>query len=91
VFTDLDDKGMGMNFSVLQQQLDTHILNVYDHNHLNDLDPFDRLLPTAENLAKAFFLRLTDNFDPGPAGILHKVEVWEGSSCCAAYEEGNAS
>ena len=90
VFTDLDDKGMGMNFSVLQQQLDTHILNVYDHNHLNNLKPFDQILPTAENLAKVFFLRLQKNYNPGSAGILQKVEVWEGSSCCAAYEDGNA-
>jgi 6-pyruvoyltetrahydropterin/6-carboxytetrahydropterin synthase len=86
VFTDLDDKGMGINFSVLQQKLDELILHVYDHNHLNDLDPFDRLPPTAENLAKAFFLRLRDNYDPGPAGVLQRVEVWEGSTCCAAYE-----
>lgn len=88
VFTGLDDKGMGMNFSVLKRQLDTHIVDVYDHNHLNDLEPFDRLPPTAENLAKAFFQCLQKNYDPGPAGHLYRVEVWEGSSCCAAYDDG---
>lgn len=89
VFTGLDDKGMGMNFSVLKEKLDTHILRVFDHNHLNDLAPFDRLLPTAENLAKVFFLRLQEIDRDGASGALRRVEVWEGSDCCAAYEAGD--
>ncbi len=87
VFTDLDDKGMGANFSVLEDALSTHILEVYDHGHLNELEPFDHVDPTAENLAKTFFCILKDRFEPGPSGSIHRVEVWEDPGNCAAYEE----
>ncbi|NIM20691.1 MAG: 6-carboxytetrahydropterin synthase QueD [Candidatus Latescibacteria bacterium] len=85
-FTELDDQGMGKNFVVLKEALSTHILETYDHGHLNDLEPFDRTSPTAENLAREFFFILKKNFDPGTSGSMERVEVWEGSGSCAAFE-----
>jgi 6-pyruvoyltetrahydropterin/6-carboxytetrahydropterin synthase len=86
MFTDLDDKGMGENFTILKGALRTLILERFDHTHLNELEPFTRQDPTAENLAKAFFLILKEHYNPGPNGAIHRVEVWEGEDSCAAYE-----
>ena len=85
-FADLDPRGMGKDFSALKDALSTRILDVYDHQHLNDLEPFDDTSPTAENLAREFFFILKKNFDPGPSGYLERIEVWEGSGNRAAYE-----
>ena len=85
-FSGLDELGMGINFRVLKNALGEHIKDRFDHRHLNDEPPFDDVLPTAENLAMAFFGILRDRFDVGPNGRLTRVEVWEGPESSAAYE-----
>jgi 6-pyruvoyltetrahydropterin/6-carboxytetrahydropterin synthase len=79
--------GMGANFRVLKDLLEEQIRGRYDHRHLNDIPPFDRTPPTAENLAREVYRALAEGFDPGPSGRLSRVEVWEGPESCAAYEE----
>lgn len=86
-FTGLDDRGMGANFHVLKDLLHAKVREKFDHRHLNDIPPFDRVAPTAENLAREVFRLLTGSFDPGPSGYLSRVEVWESPETCASYEE----
>lgn len=86
-FTTLDEGGMGANFHVLKEVLHRQVKDRYDHRHLNDIPPFDGVPATAENLAKEVFGSLTASFDPGPAGRLARVEVWESPEACASYEE----
>lgn len=86
-FSELDDGGMGVNFRVLKEALHEHAHAPYDHRHLNDIEPFDTVPPTAENLAREVFRALAAGFDAGPRGRLVRVEVWEGPNSCAAYEE----
>lgn len=86
-FTGLDEQGMGANFHALKGALREHVHARYDHRHLNDMPPFDRTPPTAENLAREAFRALAGGFDAGPNGRLVRVEVWEGPESCAAYEE----
>ena len=78
---------MGANFRDLKQVLRTEIHDRFDHRHLNDIAPFDSLLPTAENLARETFRILNERFRPGRGGALIRVEVWEGPEACACYEE----
>jgi 6-pyruvoyltetrahydropterin/6-carboxytetrahydropterin synthase len=78
---------MGVNFGVLKDILREQVAGRYDHRHLNDIPPFDDIPATAENLAKEVFSLLVSSFDPGPAGRLARVEVWEGPAACVAYEE----
>jgi len=55
-----------------------------DHRFLNDLPPFDRLNPSAENLAKYF----SDALEPrlGKNGLrLGAVTVWETDTTAATY------
>ena len=86
-FAALDEMGMGMNFRDLKEALRREIRERYDHQHLNDIPPFDRVPPTAENLAREVFRIVRENVDAGPDGRLARVEVWEGPESCAAYEE----
>ncbi len=83
----LDEQGMGANFRDLKAVLRREVHDRFDHRHLNDSPPFDTVPPTAENLARAVFLRLRERHDPGPRGSLVRVEVWEGPEACASYSE----
>lgn len=78
---------MGLNFRVLKDVLREVVESRFDHSHLNDIEPFDRIPATAENLAKEAFGLLKSSFDPGPRGRLARVEVWEGPVACVSYEE----
>lgn len=86
-FTQLDENGMGADFSQLKSLLTSEIRNIYDHTHLNDTAPFDTVAPTAENLAREFFLRLRARSDATPGGRIERIEVWEGPDNFVAYEE----
>jgi len=78
---------MGANFHVLKDVLQKQVKDRFDHRHLNDIPPLDDVPATAENLAKQAFELLSASFDPGTAGRLARVEVWESPETCAAYEE----
>ena len=86
-FARLDERGMGVNFRTLREALGRLVQEPFDHRHLNDIEPFDRIPPTAENLAREVFGILRDGFAPGEGGRLVKVEVWEGPESCVAYTE----
>lgn len=86
-FTGLDAHGMGANFRDLKDVLRREVHERFDHRHLNDIAPFDRVSPTAENLAREVFGLLREKYALGPHGRLARVEVWEGPEACAAYAE----
>ncbi len=86
-FGTLDDVGMGTNFHVLKDALRTQIHERFDHQHLNDIPPFDGIPPTTEHLAREIFRILKAGFDPGKTGRLARIEVWEGPESCVSYEE----
>ena len=85
-FGQLDDTGMGMNFRSLRGALVGLIHERYDHRHLNDLEPFDGVPPTAENLAREVYRTLREASVAGEYGELCRVEIWEGPESCVAYE-----
>lgn len=78
---------MGLNFDLLKDILREEVVGRYDHRHLNDIQPFDDMPATAENLAREVFGLLKSSCDPGANGRLARVEIWEGPEACAAYEE----
>ncbi len=86
-FAGLDQHGMGANFRDLKDVLRREVHDRFDHQHLNDIPPFDRVPPTAENLAREVFTLLREKYRPSPHGRLARVEVWEGPDACAAYSE----
>ena len=58
------------------------IISKIDYTHINTVPPFDKLNPSAENVARWIydeFVRLSPNARPC------KVTVWETEECCASY------
>ncbi len=80
----LDQVGMHIDFRYLKSILD-EIINNYDHTLLNDIAPFDRINPTAENLAKTIYEKAVELL----VGYkVKKVNVWESPSAYVTYREG---
>ena len=66
--------GMVMDLKALKDILNREILEPFDHRFLNyEVPPFDRIIPTAENVAIEIWRRI----EPHVAGKLYNVRVWE--------------
>jgi 6-pyruvoyltetrahydropterin/6-carboxytetrahydropterin synthase len=79
--TQLDKTGMLIDFTDLKAHLDK-IMAWLDHKFLNDTAPFDKINPTAENIARFIFEELK-KAQTDTAKVC-EVEVWESETACAA-------
>lgn len=80
----LDACGMLMDFGVLKRTLHD-LLERLDHRFLNEVQPFDAVNPTSENIARILYHELAALL---PAGVsVHDVTVWESERCAASYGE----
>ena len=82
---DLDNSGMLLDFSALKKNF-LKITEKLDHKYLNEIRPFDRVNPTAENLAKYLYSELKKTFKSRRFKVT-KVAVWETDTNCATYYE----
>ena len=81
---DIGELGMGVDFRVLRGDLEKIVMDL-DHNHLNDLEAFRDVNPTAESIAKYLYRRLRSEL---PAHLdLVEVRVEETEHDWAAYSE----
>lgn len=73
---DMDDaSGYVVDLKHLADLIKAEIIQDVDHHNLNtDVAWLERRIPTAENLARAFFERLQPHITQG---VLHTVRVWE--------------
>lgn len=70
--------GMVMDLKELKNVLEEEIVSPMDHRFLNyEVPPFDRVLPTAENLANEIWRRLENRLG-SPAARLARVRLFEG-------------
>ena len=72
--TQLDEIGIVYDFKTLKDDLN-EVLADYDHAYINEVAPFDKLTPTAENLARVIYERLTAAVDPRVRVV--EIAVWE--------------
>lgn len=69
--------GMVLDLKVLKDILAEEVLGPYDHRFLNhEVPPFDRIVPTTENIAADIWRRLEPRLAKG-RGRLHAVRVYE--------------
>jgi 6-pyruvoyltetrahydropterin/6-carboxytetrahydropterin synthase len=80
----LNDIGLAVDFKDIKTALDA-LLDRFDHSYLNDLEPFTRDNPSAENIAAAIY-RALKPVVPAPAAIA-AVTVWESDDSAATYWE----
>lgn len=76
--------GMVIDLKELKQILEREIVEPMDHRHLNhEVPPFDRVVPTVENLAIEIWRRVEPHL-PEAAG-LHAIRVYETPDLFADY------
>jgi 6-pyruvoyltetrahydropterin/6-carboxytetrahydropterin synthase len=75
--------GMVIDFIDLKR-ITKDVMERFDHGYLNEIEPFDRLEPSAENLARHLFEEITRKLgDQGE--LVYSVSVWESDTSRAAY------
>ena len=81
----LDDSGIAIDFREIKKQTKL-VVKRLDHQYLNEIEPFDALNPTAENIAKYFFDEislLTNNQNVK----VKEVTIWETPRSSVTYSE----
>ena len=82
--TELNELGILIDFKVLKAELNK-ILDALDHQYLNELEMFTKKNPTAENLAKEIFDRLSQSEIFTGTTQLKAVKVHESPKSCVTY------
>lgn len=83
--TELDEMGMGIDFKLIRNAAG-EIGDRLDHRYLNDLEPFQEVNPTAENIAAYFYRELRQTLDR-PKLSVKSVTLWETDRACVRYTE----
>ena len=81
----LDDNGIAIDFREIKKQTKLVIKRV-DHQYLNEIEPFDVLNPTEDNIAKYFFDEvglLVNNENVK----VKDVVIWETPRSAVTYSE----
>jgi len=70
----LDKGGIAYDFEILKKHLNS-VLKEFDHHSLNEVPPFDKINPSAENIAVTIY----DRCQPllGKKVKISQVQVWE--------------
>ncbi len=79
---ELNDLGMLMDFREVKAAL-KGVLDRLDHGYLNEVEPFDNLNPTTENLCRYVAEQLRDSLDCRVS--IRRVTCWESEKCGASY------
>jgi 6-pyruvoyltetrahydropterin/6-carboxytetrahydropterin synthase len=81
----LDEQGLAMDFKTIKNSA-RELCAQLDHHYLNDIPPFDRINPTAENLAAFFYQGLSKTLNNEWARV-SAVTLWETERACVRYTE----
>lgn len=81
---DLDGIGLLVDFVELKKVVHS-VLDRMDHQWLNDWPPFDKLNPSAENMAKFIYDEVVSALTPRPGVKVGWVRLWETDTSSAIY------
>lgn len=79
----LDSIGMAMDFRTLKGAA-KELVQDWDHQNLNELKDFENISPSAEQIARIAYRRLSAILDQAETWI-DRVTVWENTRCSATY------
>jgi 6-pyruvoyltetrahydropterin/6-carboxytetrahydropterin synthase len=80
----LDSTGLLVDFLDVKQLMGG-VVDYLDHQFINDLPPFDQLNPSAENIAKYFYDRVSGGLKNEVPVRVAEVKVWETDTSSAVY------
>ncbi len=83
--TTLDSVGMGMDFKVIKDAT-RELIGKLDHRNLNDIPPFDKINPTAENISAYLYKELSEDLNNGDVKV-SSITLWETDRACVTYTE----
>jgi len=83
--TQLDHVGMGMDFKDIKDATRA-LIGKLDHRNLNDIPPFDKINPTAENISAYLYKELSKTLNAGDIKV-SSVTLWETDRACVIYTE----
>ena len=82
--------GMIVDLKDVKDILNREVVELFDHRFLNyEVTPFDRVVPTTENVAMEIWQRLEPSFRTGPARLAN-VRLWETDDLFVDYSGGAA-
>ena len=82
---ELDSIGVGIDFVKLKEKAES-CLSLLDYKNINDIPPFDKENPSAENIARWLYKKLSADLNRDGVRI-KKVEIYEMPNCGASYYE----
>jgi 6-pyruvoyltetrahydropterin/6-carboxytetrahydropterin synthase len=83
----LNEIGLLVDFVELKKAVHT-VLDRMDHQWLNDFPPFDKLNPSAENMARYIYDEVEAALPAGSGAAIQLVRLWETDTCSATYRKG---
>jgi 6-pyruvoyltetrahydropterin/6-carboxytetrahydropterin synthase len=83
--TRLDSVGMGIDFKDIKQAT-RKVTDELDHYYLNEIPPFDRTNPTAENIASFIYQAVSELINSERVKV-KAVTLWETERACVRYEQ----
>ena len=85
---ELDKAGLLLDFKDLKDVM-KDVIERLDHQMLNDIEPFTRLNPSAENIAKYFFDETSSQLRSLTDGrvTVKDVTIWETDTTTARYSD----
>ena len=82
---ELDSTGLLYDFVHLKQVI-RNVIGSLDHKYLNELAPFDKLNPSAENIAWHIYDQTAKQLRRSPNGAsVASITVWETETSAATY------
>jgi 6-pyruvoyltetrahydropterin/6-carboxytetrahydropterin synthase len=81
----LDEVGMAVDFKVMKNAV-REVTDDLDHYYLNEIEPFDKINPTAENIAAYLYKRLSTRLNNDSIKV-SALTLWETERACVRYTE----
>ncbi len=85
IASELDNLGMGMDFKEIKR-VAREVAGNLDHRYLNEIPPFDKINPTAENMASHIYSEIARQINNERVRVL-AVTLWETDNACVRYHE----
>lgn len=85
VATQLDTTGMGIDFKKIKHAV-KELTDTLDHRYLNEIEPFDSINPTAENIAAWLYQGLSEKLNNEHIQV-SALTLWETERACVRYTE----
>ena len=82
---ELDPIGVGIDFVKLKAMVEEN-LSELDYHNINEVPPFDKQNPSAENIARWLFVKLKVEVNTNSTRV-KRVEIFEMEGCGASYFE----